>query len=536
LALPTLFALGGALAALRSTGTARAPWRKEIRATGRLLLQGIPLAALLFVLFPRLAGPLWGSPTDAGARTGLSDSMEPGMISDLSRSDKVAFRVAFAGPPPPPAQRYWRGPVFTRYDGQTWRAQYKLQPGKVAPRTGPVIEYVVTLEPHNKQWLFALEHPAGLPQTPIDDDLDTRASSDAGILTYDQQVIARTAVNQTIRYRQRSSLGSRYPASEADNPRDTLQLPRNNRKTQDYAREWRSRMDSDSDYIAAVLQWFHDEKFVYTLSPPIYAHDAMDGFLFDSRRGFCEHYASAFVLLMRAAGIRARIVTGYQGGEMNPEGDYMIVRDSDAHAWAEVLLDGQWQRFDPTAAVAPSRIERGLGAALPAEDRVPYFARAEMTWLKGLRLRFDAVNYHWQRGVIGFNLDRQRTMLHDFGLEDVRPWQLVVVAAFAAFIWGTIILGAGQLRRVRGAPELELWDRFCHRLARAGLPRRSHEGPLDYVRRAASRWPDRASLFTTLGDAYARLRYGPADGERSALVARMRKAVAAMPAARALRS
>lgn len=535
-ALPVLFALGGTLATLRDTGTARSHWRHELNATGRLLLQGIPLAALLFVLFPRLAGPLWGSPTESGARTGLSDSMAPGMISNLSRSDAVAFRVAFAGRPPPSAQRYWRGPVFTRFDGETWRAQYKLHGGKLAPRNGPVIEYTVTLEPNGKQWLFALEHPAGLPESPSDDAMIARSPSEVGVLTYDQQIVAKAPVTQTVRYRQRSSLSSSFPASEADSERDNLQLPRNNRRTQDYAREWRARVASDRAYIAEVLHWFHDEKFVYTLEPPPLAHDPVDGFLFDTRRGFCEHYASSFVILMRAAGIPARIVTGYQGGEMNPEGDYMIVRDSDAHAWTEVLLNGQWQRFDPTAAVAPSRIEDGLGAALPSEDRVPYFARAEMTWLKGLRLRLDSVNYQWQRGVVGFNLDRQRNMLLRFGLDDLRPWQLVVVAALAAFIWGVTVLSMTAAHRTRKVPELALWQRFCQRLSHAGLPRRPHEGPLDYTRRAAVRWPDRAAMFTALGDVYTRLRYGPEDRQRVALIAQMREAIAKLPTARVLRS
>ena len=140
------------------------------------------------------------------------------------------------------------------------------------------------------------------------------------------------------------------------------------------------------------------ESFVYTLAPDILDRDPVDGFLFNTRRGFCEHFAGAFALLMRAAGIPSRVVTGYQGGEMNPTGEYMIVRQSDAHAWAEALLDGKWERVDPTAAVAPSRIERGIGAALPAGERVPYLARIEMTWLKSLRLHWDSVNYHWQRG------------------------------------------------------------------------------------------------------------------------------------------
>ena len=226
-----------------------------------------------------------------------------------------------------------------------------------------------------------------------------------------------------------------------------------------------------------MLDWFRNEPFVYTLAPPPLEGDIVDDFLFDTRRGFCEHYAGAFVVLLRAAGIPSRVVTGYQGGEINPTGDYMIVRDSDAHAWAEALLDGVWQRFDPTAAVAPSRIESGLGAALPQEEPVPYLARLDMTWLKNLRLHWDAVNYQWQRGVVGFNVQRQHDVLRDLGLERATPWQIVALVAAMVIVWGAGIALArpGCTRAPR--PGGRLWTRLGRRLARAGLPRRPARGP-----------------------------------------------------------
>jgi protein-glutamine gamma-glutamyltransferase len=530
---PVLLALGGTLASLRDGAAAAASdWRAQLRATTRLILQGIPLAALLFVLFPRLAGPLWGTPTDAGARSGLSDSMRPGSISELSLSDAVAFRVDFNGSPPPPALRYWRGPVLSRFDGLEWRALYKLLPGRFVPRQVRTIEYTVTLEPHGKVWLFALEHPSALPRSPSNDPL-APAGNDIAYLTYDQQLVARAPVAQAIRYTQRSSLRDSYPGTD-DNPRESLQLPLNNPRTLAFAREMREGVDSDRAYVNAVLNWFHQEPFVYTLAPPLLDRDPVDGFLFDTRRGFCEHYAGAFTVLLRAAGIPARVVTGYQGGEMNPDGDYMIVRQSDAHAWAEALLDGQWQRFDPTAAVAPSRIERGLGAALPAGEPVPYFARLEMTWLKSLRLQWDAVNYQWQRGVVGFNLERQRDLLRELGFEGARPWQLVAVVAGAVFIWGVLVLGAAQLRRSRVDAEVALWNALCRRLARAGLARAPDEGPLAYTRRAGKRWPQWASVLARVGERYAQLHYGPRDPRREQMLEELRTGVEALPRPRAL--
>lgn len=531
--LPVLLALGGSLAALRGGAVDEAgDWRGELKATTRLIVQGIPLALLVFVLFPRLAGPLWGTPTESGARSGLSDSMSPGSISELSLSDAVAFRVDFNGRPPPPALRYWRGPVLSRFDGREWRAIYKILPGNFVPRQQNSIEYTVTLEPHGKLWLFALEQPSALPRSPTANPL-APVAADMAYLTYDQQLVARSPVAQAVRYVQRSSLRDSYPAA-GENPRDSLQLPANNLRTLDFAREMRQRFDSDRAYVAAVLAWFREEPFVYTLAPPLIERDPVDGFLFDSRRGFCEHYAGAFTVLLRAAGIPARVVTGYQGGEMNPEGDYMIVRQSDAHAWTEALLDGQWQRFDPTAAVAPSRIERGLGAALAPGEAVPYFAQLEMTWLKTLRLQWDAVNYQWQRGVVGFNLERQRDLMRDFGLDNAQPWQLVGAVAALVFIWGMIVLGAARLRRSRIDVEVALWNALCRRLARAGLVREPEEGPLAYSRRAATRWPQWATVLQRIGERYARLRYGPPEPEGARLLDEMKRDIKAVPPVRVL--
>ena len=536
LTLPAVLALGGALAALREA-PASFEWKAPLATTARMLVQGIPLAALLFILFPRLAGPLWGMPADAGARTGLSESMAPGSIGALSVSDEVAFRVDFAGPAPPPVQRYWRGPVLSRFDGQEWTLLPRARRGELVRSPGRSIDYTVTLEPHGKLWLFALEHPASLPRRPDDASAVPPGSrAEIAVLTYDQLLLASAPVSQAVRYQQRSTLGDSFPAVSDSEHRENLQLPRNNPRTVAYARELRSSVESDRAFVAAVLARFRNERFVYTLVPTLLGDNPVDEFLFDSRRGFCEHYSGAFVLLLRAAGIPARVVTGYQGGEINPDGGYLIVRQSDAHAWAEALLDGVWQRFDPTAAVAPSRVERGIGASLPLGEPVPYLARLDMTWLKSLRLRWDAINYQWQRGVVGFNVERQRDLLRDFGLDIARPWQLVVVAAVALAAWGAAVLGLARMRTMRADPAVALWSRACRRLARAGLRRRPDEGPLEYTERAALRWPQCSALLQRIGETYALLRYGPESKDRAGLVVALRASVASLPAVRALRT
>jgi transglutaminase-like putative cysteine protease len=535
LTLPAVLVLGAALAALREA-PAGFEWKTPLATTARMIVQGIPLAALLFILFPRLAGPLWGMPADAAARTGLSERMAPGSIGALSISDEVAFRVDFVGPPPLPAQRYWRGPVLSRFDGQEWTLLPRMRRGELARSAGRSIDYTVTLEPHGKLWLFALEHPTSLPRRP-GEAIGAPSSSRAeiAVLTYDQLLLASAPLTQAVRYEQRSALGDSFPAVGDSERGENLQLPRNNPRTIAYARELRARVESDRAFVAAVLERFHNEAFVYTLTPTLLGSDPVDEFLFDSRRGFCEHYAGAFVVLLRAAGIPARVVTGYQGGEINPDGGYLIVRQSDAHAWGEALLDGVWQRFDPTAAVAPSRVERGLGAALPRGEPVPYLARLDMTWLKSLRLHWDAINYQWQRGVVGFNVERQRDLLRDLGLDIARPWEIVGFAVLALLAWGAAVLGFARMRTMRADPAVALWSRACRRLARAGLRRRPDEGPLEYTERAARRWPQCGALLQRIGETYASLRYGPESGESASLIVALRASVAELPAARALR-
>ncbi len=300
-------------------------------------------------------------------------------------------------------------------------------------------------------------------------------------------------------------------------------------------------MTDDLAFANAVLDWFHREPFFYTLAPPLLGVDSVDEFLFGTRRGFCEHYASAFVVMLRAAGIPARVVTGYQGGTINPSGNYMIVRQSDAHAWAEALIGGQWRRFDPTAAVAPSRIQLGLGGSLPATEPIPLLARLDDSFLKRLQLSWDAINHDWRRNVIGFNFDRQRTLWREWKLSTLAPWQITAIVAALASAWIGGLLGWLAWRRRRQDRARALWERACARLARAGLPRAAYEGPLAYAERAAARWPQCAKALDVIGHSYAELRYGSVAAradtnlERASALWRLRRAVRILPAAARLR-
>jgi len=534
-AVPALLALGATLDMLEAGPGPAADWRTPLRRTARLMLQGLPIAALLFIMFPRLAGPLWGLPNDHAARTGLSDSMAPGMFTTLTLSDEVAFRVDFVGAPPPPRQRYWRGPVLSRFDGRIWSmANLPLLGGALVPSDGRPVAYTVTMEPNDQPWLFALDLPSSLPRGGTVDGVAMPPAIFLG-LTRDQQLRTRSPVAQSVQYSLTSVLRDSYPSASTLDRRINLQLPRGNPRALAFARELRERHPGDRDYIQAVLNHFHDEPFVYTLAAPLLEGEPVDQFLFDARRGFCEHYASAFVVLLRAAGIPARVVTGYQGGEINPNGGYMIVRQSDAHAWAEVLQDGRWRRYDPTAAVAPSRIERGFASALPAGEPIPLFARLDGGWLKDLGLVWDGVNHAWRQNVVDFNYQRQRALWHEMSFDLYSPWQIVAATISVAGLWGAIVilwLARGRRRKERA---LVLWEDVCRRLARAGLPRAAHEGPLDFAQRAAQRWPQFAIAFAAIGEAYATLRYGRVGSERAALVSTLQHAIDALPSAGRLR-
>ena len=550
---PALIALGATLQVLAQPSLRDLPlksWRVPLSRTAKLFLQGIPIAAVLFVLFPRLAGPLWGLPADAGSHSGLSEQMAPGSISDLSLSDAVAFRVDFEGAVPPPGQRYWRGPVMSRFDGREWVASDRRTPRGPRP-AGREITYWVTLEPHWKSWLFALDLPAGPPTAEAGAD-GSGTPAVVGILTGDQRLFARAPVAQPVRYRQTSVLSDAYAAGPGDTPEgeraENLQLPVDARDTNPrssaFARELRARYPDDADYIRAVLQWFRTESFFYTLAPPLLpGPNPVDAFLFDQRRGFCEHYASSFVVLLRAAGIPARVVTGYQGGEINPSGGYLIVRQSDAHAWAEAMIGGKWRRFDPTGAVAPSRIERGLGAALPSSEFVPLLARLDQGWLKTVQLSWDAFNHDWRRHVIGFNYDKQRSLWRDWSLDRLPPALITAIVAGMVGLWGAGTLGLiSWWRRRSGDQARLLWDALCRRLSHAGLPRQPHEGPLAFGARASARWPEFAVAFRVIAESYALLRYGPlpatasAQRSRAAALARLARAIEVLPAPAALRA
>jgi protein-glutamine gamma-glutamyltransferase len=472
----------------------------SLKITARMLLLVLPLALVLFLLFPRIPGPLWGlSLPEHSGITGLSTKMSPGSLSRLAQSDAIAFQVKFQGPIPPRSQLYWRALVLHDYDGDTWTEGTPLWNNNETLSTrGEPVHYQVTLEPNNLHVLYGLDLPVQVP--------------DNVQLTSDYELSTRHDVTERKLYTVTSyteySYGTNTPRWILH--RD-LQLPRDiDPRARQLAQQWNSTASSSQQVVQDALSMFHDQPFRYTLQPgELTGPDRVDAFLFDTRRGFCEHYASAFVFLMRAAGIPAHVVIGYQGGLQNPMDGYYVVRQEDAHAWAEVWLAGRgWVRVDPTAAVDPARVDQGLAASLPGSEVPDYFINAH-PWLANLRNTWDAVNNGWNQWVLAYGPELQQRFFAHIGL-DYGNWlqlalvMLLVIGGILGLIW---LLLWWRSRTPPPPSIVRDYRRFCHKLAMVGLPRRPNEGPLNYAKRILRKRPDLAGPVKAITTLYINLRY-----------------------------
>jgi len=499
----------------------RARLRSALGTAGSLMIQALPLAVLLFVLFPRLDAPLWDLGLDDNvARTGLKNWLEPGSIGELVISGEDAFRARFDEPPPIGADAmYWRGPVLWRTNGQRWMPDAALE----VPAEGPVVEplaapvaYTVVIEPTDQHWLLALDMPLVIP-------------SDA-ILTADLQVRSKRPVDDLRLYRMTSALRYRTLGLSSYEETLALQLPDNiTPRMRQLVAGWTADGAPAGSVVQRALDHFNREPFRYTLLPPPLGDNVADSFLFETKSGFCEHYASSFVLLMRIAGIPARIVAGYLGGEYNPISKDYLVRQSDAHAWSEVWLpDKGWVRVDPTAAVAAERVERNgrvaaMGAGAPVRFRIDGESGLAQL-IRGARLFADALDAGWTNWVIGFSSSTQRHMLDRLGLGHWREYGLAVLMAAGALAimlaWSLMLTPKGRA----ADPVVREWDRFSSRLGRIGLPRGSREGPMDYRDRILAARPDLARDIEPIVACYLNIRYR-ANGD-TAQLAELRRRIA----------
>ena len=478
-------------------------WRVPLRLSMRLSLEALPIAVALFVLFPRLSSPLWnlGVEKEVGV-VGMSDRLEPGSISELVVNGELAFRARFDGPAPAPSRLYWRGLVLWSVGESGWSAGLdpQRQPGpEKLESTGDWIDYEMVLEPSQKRWMFALDLPVAHPPD--------------SVLSADSQLLADRPIVAAKRYRMRSALEYRTRDPPEPLRQLALRLPANvTQRMRDLVDGWREGGAGDWEVVRAAMDFFHREPFAYTLLPPPLGPNRMDSFLFETRSGFCEHYASSFALLMRIAGIPSRVVLGYLGGEMNGIGGHYMVWQSDAHAWVEVLIQGRgWIRVDPTTAVAPERVDnrsasRLLGVGAPIQFQLGaegILGRA----IRQARDLADSLDAAWQDWVLDYAAEHQRSLLERLGLGGYGERALVVL------MMGTLglVLGLILMALMRSDKHLDPLERsyvlFCRRLSRVGLGRRVFEGPRDYGARVAAARPDLAAQVGRILSLYILERY-----------------------------
>jgi transglutaminase-like putative cysteine protease len=489
-----------AIAIIADHSGALAP-RAAMRLSARALAMSVPLAAACFLFFPRFAGHFWALQRGEQANTGLSDEMSPGSISKLANEYEPAFRVRFDGDLPARSALYWRGPVLNDFDGFTWRRdRAKLYREVPIEMLGAPVRYRVTLEPTNQRWIFALDTVAASPRREFALAQDRQLSTWTPItstLSYDAVSHLETRSNGPL-----TTLGKRYET--------TLPLDRNPR-ARALALDLRARARSDAEYARAVLAWFRDNGLEYTLEPGTTSLDSVDTTLFDSKKGFCGHFASSYAMMMRAVGIPARVVTGYLGGEWNPVGGYLIVRQSDAHAWTEIWLDETgWTRIDPTAVVAPDRLTRGIfdimGESLPATSTFVH----NSALLSRLQHLWDGANQWWQERVVEFDVRAQLNFLSRLGI-DSPSWQHLAWGFAGALIlwiaWVSLTLRRG-VARVKPDRLGRAWIRATRKLARIAPARRPDEGAMEFARRVGEQRPDIAARVEALAQFYTRLRFG----------------------------
>lgn len=460
----------------------RPPLASAWWAASRSLALGLPLMVALYLFFPRF-GPLWSVPSDAGPRTGLSDEMQLGHVAELALDDRVAMRVRFAGPAPASDQLYFRGPVLEWFDGQRWtaspaRRRVDRQDGADVQPSGSVVRYEVTLEPNRLRSVPLLEGTvAAFPQPPLTEP----AIKSSGI----DWTVSRPLMERS-QFEAQARLGTRHGLREPESrlARLTWLPPGLNPRTVAWAHALAQRTDlvnaPPDRKVLAVLQHIRTQNYHYTLNPeddlgapPSPDRHQIDRFWLDRRQGFCEHFASAFVVVMRAMGIPARVVTGYQGAEFNPFDGYHVVRNSDAHAWAEYwMADRGWVRIDPTAAVAPERIERSRNFGnRPGDARAGMPGLTPQVWSR-MRAYLEAGNHRWDMWVQGYSRQQQLAMLKDWGLPSPDWTDLLRIC-----VAGTVLASLGgalwlwwKRPRTWASPWHTILQRVHVALSELGLP------------------------------------------------------------------
>jgi len=491
------------LATLVSINSPQPQTKAALKKAAIIIGQALPLTLVIFVLFPRVEAPRWMLfKNQAQGKLGLSDSLEPGSISDLGLSKERVFRVKFAGALPPPQQRYWRGPAYIFTNGKVWlqAPDFSFNNQQATPKfRGKAYHYTLLMEPQDKSWVFGLDLPQQLPSNVLQN------------ATY--QLISSADFSKRMEYPLISYPQYNTGAISPSEYQQNVQLPHKlSAQITQLVQKLHGFDQPAPVFIQAVLNHFRQEKFSYTLTPPLMESEPIDTFLFKTRRGFCSHYATAFVYLMRIAHIPARVIGGYQGGEMNQVGQFLEVRQADAHAWAEVWLENQgWVRVDPTAAIAPERIERGVNVdAQVANQAINFVAlqnNGRYPWLKQALQLWENVDYNWQRWVINYDRANQGAFLASLGIVDIKTllqWLIGTVMAVTAIVAWFLL----RQRYPKTEEAVRLYTQFCHKFRPVALIRLPNEGAADFAQRASAALPRYAEQIQVITALYLALRYG----------------------------
>ncbi len=499
-----LFICGALLTTLIIINTQQPKTREAIKKSALIIAQALPMTLVLFFLFPRIQAPDWifFNDPNASAKTGLSDTLEPGSITNLALSAELAFRVKFENDNlPPPRQRYWRGPVYSYTNGKRWTAswQYAYAPYMDAPKfNGKAYKYTVLLEPQNKNWVYALDMPAQFSTNIHKNQHHQLINKKHSTHRSEHQIVSYPDYNTGYITKGEFKENTQLPSPPSE-------------KLNNFVQQLKGFDAANETFINNLLQHFKTEDFYYTLSPPLMEENPIEAFLFETRRGFCSHYATSFVYLMRIANIPARVIGGYQGGEFNRVGKFLEIRQADAHAWAEVWLENKgWVRVDPTAAVAPERVERGVDIDEQLSQRAVNFmsfTNKNYSWLKKSHQLWQSLDYSWQRWVVQYDTGNQSHFLSSLGINNLKTtiyWMMGLIT----FI--TLVLAAYLFKNNhRSIDKASLYYlKFCRTLAKAGLARQINESANDFAVRVKYHFPEQQQKVTTITHLYNQLRYG----------------------------
>ena len=465
----------------------------------KLIAFTLPTMVILFAFFPRITGPLWSTKADQSqAKTGLSDSMEPGNISSLIYSNELVFRTAFKDKLPPINELYWRAITLWNFDGRKWTMNNASEPQANINISDPTYEYTVILEPNNKKWLFLLDLPYKINKN-FNINSDFTAQS-------------KKPVNSLLQYTANSS--QNYYLTNNLHPDfkvNALTLPKLNTQTKQLALQWKNSSSTTDEIIQKALQYFSEQEFYYKLTPKkLNKVRSIDQFLFETREGFCEHYSSAFTVLMRAAGIPSRIVLGYLGGEINPFNNVISVDQSMAHAWSEVWIDKKgWVRIDPTAAIAPERVSKDVAAALKDQAGLPLHLQINIEALNKLKQFLSAIDNNWNQWILNYNEENQRKLLEYLTGE---KYNLIKVSTlFIQIILITLFLTAifyflNEVKREKD-PVNRAYKKLSKKLLAAGLEKHTDEGPSDYKKRLIKHLPNNENDIKLILNLYIEIKY-----------------------------